>query len=128
MLVSLALVAVAALRFDVPVVVTAQAPASNVETIIVPWIGARVGGFDHEGEGPFKGLDGQLLVGLDTQGTNEVTVPLAAFAGNIFVNTLGANDLLTLDFSTGDFTRQIQYIGGTGNEPNRRHLEMLAWQ
>ena len=74
MLVSLALCVVASLRFDVPVVVTAQAPASNVETFIVPWLGARLALIDNDDDGLFTGFDGQLLLGLDSQGTDEVAV------------------------------------------------------
>ncbi|MDP2344728.1 MAG: hypothetical protein Q8O67_27510 [Deltaproteobacteria bacterium] len=75
MLVSVAACAlVAALRFDVALVTTAQAPPSNVETFIVPWLGARVGALDNDDEGLFKGVDGQVLLGIDSQGTNEVSV------------------------------------------------------
>lgn len=76
MFVTLALCALpASLHVDLPVRVTAQAPASNVETFVVPWVGARLGLLQGDDDaGVFKGFDGQLLVGLDQQGTHEVGV------------------------------------------------------
>lgn len=44
-------------------------------------------------------------------GTNEVRVPIN-FSGKIIVDTRGGADTLTIDFSTGNFSREIQYIGG----------------
>ncbi len=74
MLVSLVVCMLGTIRVDLPIVVSAQAPPSNVETFIVPWTGVRVGVFDNDNAGAFQGLDGQLLVGFDSQGTNEVAV------------------------------------------------------
>ena len=62
----------AGLRLDVPVTLTAQAPASAQETSLVPWVGPRLGYFVDDLS--YAGVEGQLLVGLDTQGTNEVAV------------------------------------------------------
>ena len=52
------------------------------------------------------------IAGATGGGTNTVTVPLTAFTGKIIVNTLAGDDSLTVDFSTGNFTRVIDYNGG----------------
>lgn len=53
-----------------------------------------------------------MIAGAGGDATHTLTVPLAAFAGDILVDTLGGNDALTVDYSTGNFDRQIQYEGG----------------
>ncbi len=71
---SVALCALTSLRIDAPLTLTAQAPASSQETLLVPWAGVRVGGVDNDDDGAFVGGDGQLSIALDGQGTNEVSV------------------------------------------------------
>lgn len=83
MLVAAVLCLAASLRVDAPLVVTAQSPASAQETSLLPWFGPRVGfvsAFDGEeaggkdAGGAFFGGEGLLLFGMDSQGTNEVSV------------------------------------------------------
>ena len=56
----------------------------------------------------------QLVAGLGaTQvNANTVDVPLASITGNIQFNTLAGDDTLTVDFSGGNFSNQIEFIGG----------------
>ena len=46
-------------------------------------------------------------------GTNTVVAPLSAFTGSILIDTLGGDDVLTIDLSSGNFSRAISYDGGT---------------
>ncbi|MBC7819341.1 MAG: VCBS repeat-containing protein, partial [Planctomycetaceae bacterium] len=68
-----------------------------------------------DGTSVFISSAGTLLTsisGATGNGTSLVTVPLSQFTGGIFFDTLVGNDQLTIDFSTGNFSRQIQYLGG----------------
>ena len=62
-------------------------------------------------------LLGTTIPGVTGSGTHTLTVPLTAFTGKIIVNTLGADDILTADWSAGDFIRDIDYNGGTHTLP-----------
>ncbi|MGI0481987.1 choice-of-anchor Q domain-containing protein [Geminocystis sp. CENA526] len=48
-------------------------------------------------------------------GTKSLNIPLTAFKGEIFVNTLGGNDILTIDFSNGNPlpTAGLTFNGGS---------------
>lgn len=77
MFVALAWCLAATLRVDAPLVLTAQSPASAQETSLLPWFGPRVGYVDEFSDdvgGTFFGGEGLLLFGVDSQGTNEVSV------------------------------------------------------
>ncbi|MBC8873188.1 MAG: VCBS repeat-containing protein, partial [Planctomycetes bacterium] len=52
------------------------------------------------------------ITGATGSETNTVNVPLTSFTGKIIVDSLAGDDTLTVDFSTGNFTRQIDYLGG----------------
>ncbi|GHC64426.1 HYR domain-containing protein [Ulvibacter litoralis] len=55
-----------------------------------------------------------IFAGLGTtQDGDEILVPIASVTGDIQVNTLAGDDVLTVDFSGGNFTDSINYNGGT---------------
>ena len=66
-------------RVELPLALSATAPASNVETTVVPWLGVRVGRLmANEGAGlvegspTFTGFDGALYAASTREGTPEV--------------------------------------------------------
>ncbi len=65
---------------------------SDLSNILTTSISGATGGGSH-----------QIAVSLGTVG----------FTGDIIINTMGGDDLLTIDFNSGMFTRDITYNGGT---------------
>ncbi len=68
--------------------------------------------------GGFQISDPNLILATDIPtavriDAHTIFVPIAAFAGEIEFFTQGGNDQLTVDFSGGNFTRVINYDGGT---------------
>ncbi len=68
------------------------------------------------------------IVGATGAGSNLVSVSLgnSSFTGNIIVNTKGGDDRLIVDFSTGDFSRDIIYDGGDNDTADGDVLELKA--
>lgn len=62
---------------------------------------------DNSGEG----IDLGSVTGTG-DGTSMVTIDLTEFSGGIVYNSLDGDDKLTVDFSTGSFTRAITFNGG----------------
>jgi hypothetical protein len=57
---------------DLPLVLTAQPPPSNVDTVQVPWLALRAGVLSHAEAGGFVGADAVASVGYERQGTPQV--------------------------------------------------------
>ena len=51
---------------------SAQNPASNVDTSLTTWLGVRAGGVNTDQAGFFVGGDGALLVGVNSAGTGNI--------------------------------------------------------
>lgn len=52
------------------------------------------------------------LPGIAGSPGSQLPVPWAAFTGGVLVEAQGGDDLLTLDYATGDFERALTFIGG----------------
>ncbi|MDY0170820.1 MAG: FG-GAP-like repeat-containing protein, partial [Thermoguttaceae bacterium] len=61
---------------------------------------------------------GTVIPGAEGSGTHTITVPLSAFTGSIIVDSLGGNDVLTIDFSGGNPIPigGLSYNGGDGED------------
>ena len=57
---------------DAPLILTAQPPPSNVDTVQVPWLALRGGVVDNVDGGVFVGGEGVLALGWERQGTSQV--------------------------------------------------------
>jgi hypothetical protein len=57
---------------DLPLVLTAQPPPSNVDTVQVPWLAVRAGLVDNVDGGGFVGGEGVVAVSWERQGTAQV--------------------------------------------------------
>ncbi|MFL5327468.1 MAG: M36 family metallopeptidase [Gemmataceae bacterium] len=47
-------------------------------------------------------------------GNKTLTIPVSAFSGKVIFNGNGGSDTLTVDWSTGNFARDIDFNGGSG--------------
>ncbi|BAQ65371.1 Calx-beta domain-containing protein [Geminocystis sp. NIES-3709] len=57
------------------------------------------------------------VVGASGDGTSKATIPLTSFTGGIIANTLGGDDILTIDFSTNPIPdRSITFNGGNNSD------------
>ncbi len=68
------------------------------------------------------------IVGATGAGSNQITVSLGTtgFTGGIIVNTLGGDDLFTIDFTAGNFTRDITYNGGENDTADGDVMELVG--
>lgn len=54
------------------------------------------------------------IAGATGDGTTTITIPLAAFTGDIIINSMGGDDSLTVDLGGGsNFDREITFNGGS---------------
>ena len=61
------------------------------------------------------GVAGTITGAVVSGDSHTVTVPFSSVPGNMWVNTRGGNDSLTVDFSAGNFGKTVTYDGGGDN-------------
>ena len=73
-----------------------------------------------------NGIDLGTVTGTG-DGTDTVTIDYTEWGGNIIFDALGGDDLLTVDFSSGNFAREITFNGGAQTTtPNGDRLALTG--